>query len=116
MPGQYVGGYVTGSARGACEVADTIEDKIEQNESKMTYKNYLIWLRSYELKSGGWVPRALVVIPSEEGNGEQDLNNPGASTVSTREDADTQAFTIAKQWIDERLEGRRQDRALPRSE
>jgi hypothetical protein len=53
MPGQYVGGYVTGSARGACEVADTIEDKMEQNESKMTYKKYLIWLRSYELKSGG---------------------------------------------------------------
>jgi hypothetical protein len=102
--------------RGECEVADTIEDKIEQNESKMTYKNYLIWLRSYELKSGGWIPRAVVVIPSEEGNGEQDLNDPGASTISTREDADTQAFTIAKQWIDERLAGRRQDRALPRPE
>jgi hypothetical protein len=34
-------------------VADAIEDKIEHNESKMTYENYLIWLRSYELKSGG---------------------------------------------------------------
>ena len=97
-------------------MADSIEDKIEHNEFKMTYENYLIWLRSYELKSGGWVPRAVVVIPSEEGNGEQDLNDPGASTVSTREDADSQAFTIAKQWIDERLAGRRQDRALPRPE
>ena len=76
-------------------MADAIEDKIEQNESKITYKNYVIWLRSYELKSGGWVPRALVVIPSEEGNGEQDLNEPGASTVATREDADTQALAIA---------------------
>ena len=52
-------------------MADAIEDKIEQNESKITYEHYLIWLRSYELKSGGWVPRALVVVPSEEGNGEQ---------------------------------------------
>ena len=95
-------------------MADAIEDKIEQNESKITYENYLIWLRSYELKSGGWVPRALVVVPSEEGNGEQELIEPGASTVSTREDADIQAFAIAKRWIDERLAGRRQDRALPR--
>jgi hypothetical protein len=115
MPGQYAGGYPTGSTRGGCEVADSIEDKIEHNESKTPYENYLIWLRSYELKSGGWVPRAVVVIPSEEGNGEQDLHDPGASTVSTREDADSQAFTIAKQWIDERLAGCRQDRALPRS-
>ena len=97
-------------------MADSIENKIEQNASKRTYQKYLIWLRSYELKSGGWVPRAVVVIPSEEGNGEQDLNDPGASTVSTREDADSQALTIAKQWIDERLAGRRQDRALPRPE
>ena len=43
------------------------------------------------------------------------VNDPGASTVSTREDADAQAFAMAKQWIDERLAGRRQDRALPRS-
>ena len=97
-------------------MGDSIENKMEQNASKRTYQKYLIWLRSYELKSGGWVPRALVVIPSEEGNGEQDLHDPGASTVVTREEADTQACTIAKQWIDERLEGRRQDRALPRSE
>ena len=95
-------------------MADAIEDKIDQNESKFTYENYLIWLHSYELKSGGWVPRALVVIPSEEGNGEQELIEPGASIVATREDADTQAFAIAKRWIDERLAGRRQARALPR--
>jgi hypothetical protein len=44
-------------------VADAMEDKIEHNESKMTYEKYLIWLRSYALKAGGWVPRAVVVIP-----------------------------------------------------
>ena len=74
-------------------MADSIEDKIEHSESKMTYENYLLWLRSYELKSGGGIPRAVVVIPSEEGNGEQDFNDPGASTVFTREDADAQALT-----------------------
>jgi hypothetical protein len=95
-------------------VADSIEEKIEQNESKIPYENYLIWLHSYELKSGGWVPQALVVIPSEEGNGEQELIEPGASTFATREEADCQAFAMSKQWIDERLAGRRQDRTLPR--
>src|SRR5438094_6730763 len=89
MPGQYVAGCPTGSTIGGYEVADAIEDKIEQNESKITYENYLIWLCSYELKSGGWVPRALVVVPSEEGNGEQELIAPGSSPVATREEADT---------------------------
>lgn len=95
-------------------MAESIEDKIAQNESKIPYAKYVIWVRSYELKAGGWVPRALVVIPADEGNGERELSAPGASTVATREDADTQAFILAKQWIEERLAGRRQDRALPR--
>lgn len=95
-------------------MAESIEDKIAQNELKILYKKYVIWVRSYELKAGGWVPRALVVIPADEGNGEQELSTPGASTVATREDADTQAFTLAKQWIEERLAGYRQDQALPR--
>jgi hypothetical protein len=47
------------------------------------------------------------------GNGEQELSAPGASTVATREDADPQVFILAKQRIEERLAGRRQDRALP---
>jgi hypothetical protein len=37
-------------------VADASEDNIAHNESKMTYEKYLIWLRSYALKAGGWVP------------------------------------------------------------
>ena len=94
-------------------MSEAIEDKIERNETKITYENYLIWLRSYELKSGGWVPRALVIIPSAEGNGEQELLEPGASAVATREEADRQAFIIGKQWIDERLAGHRQGRVRP---
>ena len=74
-------------------MAEASEDTIAHNESKITYEKYLIWLRSYERKSEGWVPRAVVVIPSEEGNGEQDCNDPGARTVFTREDADAQALT-----------------------
>jgi hypothetical protein len=37
---------------------------------KILYEKYVIWVRSYELKAGGWVPRALVVISADEGNGE----------------------------------------------
>src|SRR5207244_11111178 len=95
MPGQYAAGCPTGSTTGGYEVADAIEDKIEQNESKITYENYLIWLRSYELRSGGWVPRGLVVVPSEKGDGERVLSEPGVRTVSAREDADMQAVCIA---------------------
>src|SRR2546421_11968364 len=87
-----MGGYPTRCPRGGCEVAESIEDKIAQSESKIPYEKYLIWVRSYELKAGGWVPRALVVIPADEGNGEHELIAPGASTVATREDADSQAF------------------------
>jgi len=94
-------------------MVEPVEDKIDRDETKITYENYLIWLRSYELKSGGWVPRALVIVPSEEGNGEQELLAPGSSPVAIREEADTQAFAMGKQWIDERLAGKRQDRALP---
>ena len=77
-------------------MVEPVEDKIDRDETKITYENYLIWLRSYELKSGGWVPRALVVIPSAEGNGEQELLTPGSSPVATREEADTQAFAMGK--------------------
>ena len=94
-------------------MVEPVEDKIDRDETKITYENYLIWLRSYELKSGGWVPRALVVIPSAEGNGEQELLAPGSSPVATREEADTQAFAMSQQWIDQRLAGQHQDCARP---
>jgi len=90
-------------------MADPIEDQIERNEIKMMYRDCVIWLRSYELKAGGWVARALVIVPSAEGNGEQELLEPVASPVSTREEADERAFAMGRQWIDERLEGRHQD-------
>ena len=32
---------------------------------KFTTKDSVIWIRSYEMKAGGWVPKALVVVPEE---------------------------------------------------
>jgi hypothetical protein len=58
------------------------------------------------------VPKALVVIPEAEGNGQQELVAPGQTTVALREDADKQAFAMAKQWVDERLAGLRHDRSI----
>ena len=91
---------------------ENIDEKIAVNETKLEYKNYVIWLRSYELKSGGWVPKALVVIPEAEGNGQQELSPPAESTLALREEADAQAFAMAKQWVDERLAGLRHDRSI----
>ena len=49
------------------------------------------------------MPKALVLLPSAEGNGEQELLAAGEAPVATREEADTQAFALAQQWIDARL-------------
>jgi hypothetical protein len=91
---------------------DNIDETIAVNHTKIAYKDYVIWLQSYELKSGGWVPKALVVIPEAEGNGQQELLAPGETTLALREEADKQAFTMAKQWVDERLAGLRHDRSV----
>jgi hypothetical protein len=91
-------------------MSESIEDKIAMNEAKIEYKGYVIWIRSYELKSGGWVPKALVVVPEAQGNGQQELQAPAAGILPLREEADTQAVAMAKQWINERLAGHHQQR------
>jgi hypothetical protein len=80
-----------------------IEAKIEVDTRKLEYKRYVIWLSSYELKTGGWIARALVVLPTEEGNGQQELLYPGEATFPVREEADKQAFEMGQRWIDQRL-------------
>ena len=42
----------------------------ESSTDKVTYQDYVIWIRSYEMQAGGWVPKALVVVPESEGNGQ----------------------------------------------
>lgn len=92
---------------------ERIERQIDVNESRVNYKNHTLWLRSYELKSGGWVPKAVVVIPEAEGNGERELQ--GEATCAALEEADTEAFLMGKQWIDAKSAGESpgQDVVLP---
>jgi len=92
---------------------ESIERQIDLNKSKVTYKHHTLWLRSYELKSGGWVPKAVVVIPEAEGNGERELQ--GESNFATLEAADTEVFLMGKQWIDAKGSGENTDAdvALP---
>jgi hypothetical protein len=91
---------------------ENIDERIAVNDTKVEYKDYVMWIQSYELKSGGWVPKALVVIPEAEGNGQQELMPPAEHTLALREEADKQAFAMAKQWVDERLAGLRRDRSV----
>ena len=91
---------------------ERIEQQIERNETKMVYKNHTLWLRSYELKSGGWIPRALVLLAEEEGNGEHELQ--GEATYALREEADKQAFLMGKEWINQKEAGRISDREIGR--
>jgi len=88
-------------------MSESIEEKISRNENKIEYKGYVIWLQSYEMKTGGWVPTALVVIPEAEGNGQREIQSPAGTMLALREEADAQVFTMAKQWVDERLAGHR---------
>ena len=89
---------------------EKIERQIELHESKVTYKNHTLWLRSYELKAGGWSPKAVVVLPEAEGNGERELE--GESTFALLEEADTEAFHMAQQWIDQKSKGGTSDQEV----
>ena len=80
-----------------------LEQRIERNETKMAYHHHTLWLRSYALKAGGWVPKVVVIIPEEEGNGERELL--GEATFAEREEADKQAFLMGKEWIDQKEAG-----------
>jgi hypothetical protein len=84
----------------------------ESSADKINYKDYVIWIRSYEMKAGGWVPKALVVVPEAEGNGQQELQYPAEATLALREEADAEALAMGKQWVDERLAGHQQDRVI----
>jgi hypothetical protein len=80
-----------------------VEQRIEHNETKMDYNHHTLWLRSYALKAGGWMPKVVVVIPEEEGNGEHEIQ--GEVTFIEREEADKQAFLMGKAWIDRKAAG-----------
>ena len=72
-------------------------------EDRIEYRNHVIWLRSYELAAGGWVPRAVILFPSEEGGGEENIRSPEESPVLSRKEADAQALRMSRQWLDETL-------------
>ena len=80
-----------------------LEQRIEHHETKMDYHHHTLWLRSYALKAGGWIPKVVVVIPEEEGNGEHEIQGEG--TFVEREEADKQAFLMGKAWIDRKEAG-----------
>jgi hypothetical protein len=82
---------------GGMHMSESIEDKIVRDETKIEYKGYVIWLRSYEMKSGGWVPKALVVVPEAGGNGRQEIQYPAEGTLALRDEVDAQTVAMAKQ-------------------
>ena len=89
-----------------------IEAKIDQNETKLQYKNHVLWLRSVERTSGGWIPRTLVILPEDEGNGERQLEDQ--TMFAEREEADKRAWLMGKQWIDQKEAGILADRHIER--
>jgi quercetin dioxygenase-like cupin family protein len=72
-------------------------------EARTEYRNHVIWMRSYELKTGEWVPRAVVLFPPEEGAGEEELISPGESPMLSCEEADEHALLMSRKWVDQKL-------------
>jgi hypothetical protein len=81
-----------------------LEQRLERHETKMDYHHHTLWLRSYALKAGGWIPKVVVVIPEEDGNGEHEIQ--GETTCIEREEADKQAFLMGKAWVDRKESGK----------
>jgi hypothetical protein len=62
------------------------------------YRDYAIWLRSYALPVGGWVPRALALLPRAEGGGEEEVVTPGASC-----EADAYAGALSQHGMEQHM-------------
>jgi hypothetical protein len=84
------------------EAGEDTENTMTQHD-RIAYRDYIIWLRSYELATGGWVPKAVVLFPADKGGGEEELLTPGASPLLSREEADAHARALSQQWIDEKI-------------
>jgi hypothetical protein len=63
----------------------------ESSPDQVTYQAYVIGIRSYEMKAGGWVPKALGVVPEAEGNRQQERQSPAGATLALRADAEALA-------------------------
>ena len=72
-------------------------------ENRTEYRNHVIWTRSYELNTGEWVPKAVVLFPPEEGAGEEELISPGESPFLSHEEADEHALVMSQKWVDQKL-------------
>jgi hypothetical protein len=72
-------------------------------DNRIEYRHHVIWLQSYELKTGGWVPKAVVLCPREEGAGEEELLTPGETPWLSHEEADEHALIMSQKWIDQKL-------------
>ena len=72
-------------------------------ENRTEYRNHVIWIRSYELGTGVWVPKAVVLFPPEEGAGEEELISPAETPLPSREEADEYALVMSQKWVDQKL-------------
>jgi len=72
---------------------------------KVSYKGHTIELISDELRSGGWVARATIII--QEGKTAKNIPIFGRrrATFDSRKKADAYALELSKLWIEGRLWG-----------
>ena len=74
------------------------------NDNEIRYKGYLIREYSYELKTGGWVPQAIVFDPASRGMAEHPPLSPTEEvTFPTRQLARQYAVDMAKRFVNRQL-------------
>ncbi len=67
----------------------------------ITYKGYRIEPESYFINRMAWSPRVVVSVRTDGGwTRGTPLYSPNTARFPTRDEADRQALTVAKEWID----------------
>ena len=72
---------------------------------KVSYEGHTIELVSHKLRTGGWVPRATVII--EDGKTVKSIPIFGRRRASfdSQREADSCALELAKLWVEGRISG-----------
>ena len=89
----------------AREMGDPKIARTDPGMRAKTYRGHLVELESEKTKSGGWYPRATIVINENRRIKKIPILGRRRMTFDSRSQADRYALELAKIWIDGRTWG-----------
>ena len=72
---------------------------------KVSYKGHTIELDSHRLRTGGWVPRATIIIEEDKTVKSIPIFGRRRASFDSQREADSCALELAKLWVEGRLWG-----------